>query len=168
MIDGKSGSLCINGVVLVTTYILLPLSILSEENLSTANLESLAALFHRHFSKQDGFRILSAVVMLLQMKDLLPGLPQRIAALFLLYEVYRSDGLSATPFTLFFAELLQPSMQDDRSQRGLPCGYGLSQVEVWFLSQLLATSIPRDVSTTVSIVTLLLPLIKFLITILAV
>ena len=129
------------------------LSILSEESLTTANLESLAALFHRHFSKQDGFRVLSTLVMLLQMRDLLPDPSQRVAALFLLYEVYRSDGLAANPFTLFFAELLQPSVQDDRAQRGLPCGYDLSQVEVWFLSQLLATSIPRDVSATVSIVT---------------
>ena len=115
--------------------------LLSEENLSACNLETLTATFHRQFAKHDSFRLLNGLVVLLQMRDLLPAPPQRLAAIFLLYEAYRADP-SPNPFSLFFTELLQPSVRTDE-------GSGLSPVEEWFLCQLLATSIPRDVSPSV-------------------
>ena len=86
-------------------------------------------------------------MMLLQMKDLLPSSAQRIAAIFLLYELYRSDSPSANPFAMFLVELLQPTIADDRTQQGLPCGHDLSTIELWFLSQLLNPSFPREVSS---------------------
>ena len=43
----------------------------------------------------------------------------------------------------FFAELLQPSVEDDRTN--LPCGHSLSAVEQWFLAQLLAPTLQREV-----------------------
>ena len=95
--------------------------------------------------KLDNFRVGSALVLLLQMKDLLPSPSQRIAAIFLLHELYRSDTTSANPFVSFFAELLQPSVEDDRAQMNLPCGHGLSAVEQWFLAQLLAPTLQREV-----------------------
>ncbi len=74
------------------------------------------------------------------MRDLLPAPPQRLAAIFLLYEAYRND-LSPNPFSYFFAELLQPREREEQPTSGL----GLSLVEEWFLGQLLATTTPRDV-----------------------
>ncbi len=116
--------------------------LLSEESLGICSLESLTAAFHRQYAKQDWFRVLNALVVLVQMRDLLPAPPQRLAALFLLYEAYRAD-LSLNPFSHFFAELLRPGVVvDDQPANGRT----LSAIEEWFLSQLLTTSIPRDVS----------------------
>ena len=67
--------------------------------------------------------------MLLQHKDLLPLPSQRIAAMFLLHELYRSDQTSANPFAQFFAELLQPQVEDDRMVAGTACEHSLSTVE---------------------------------------
>lgn len=120
-------------------------SLLGEENLKSNNLETLLSSYHRYFGKLDNFRVGSALVILLQMKDLLPSQTQRIAAVFLLHELYRSDTNSANPFVSFFAELLQPSIEDDRSQMNLPCGHSLSAVEQWFLAQLLAPTLQREV-----------------------
>lgn len=83
--------------------------------------------------------------MLLQEGDLLPLSSQRVAAIFLLYQLYRSDAVSANPFASFFIELLQPSVEDDRAALGLPCGYTLRPMERWFLAQLLTPSLPREV-----------------------
>lgn len=84
--------------------------------------------------------------MLLQHKDLLPLPPQRVAAMFLLYELYRSDQPSANPFAQFFVELLQPQVEDDRTVAGMACGHSLSTVEKWFLAHLLSSLAPKDVS----------------------
>ena len=120
-------------------------SLLAEENLRSCNLETLLSSYHRYFGKLDNFRVGSALTILLQMKDLLPSPAQRIAAIFLLHELYRSDTASANPFISFFAELLQPSVDDDRAQMNLPCGHGLSPIEQWFLAQLLAPTLQREV-----------------------
>ena len=120
-------------------------SLLAEENLQSCNLEALLSSYHRYFGKLDNFRVGSALTILLQMKDLLPSPAQRIAAIFLLHELYRSDTTSANPFISFFAELLQPSIEDDRVQMSLPCGHSLSSVEQWFLAQLLAPTLQREV-----------------------
>ena len=84
--------------------------------------------------------------MLLQHKDILPLALQRVAAMFLLYELYRSDQPSANPFAQFFVELLQPQVEDDRVVNGVSYGHTLSAVEKWFLAQLL-NSTPKDVRT---------------------
>ena len=120
-------------------------SLLAEESLRSCNLEALLSSYHRYFGKLDNFRVGSALTILLQMKDLLPSPAQRIAAIFLLHELYRSDTASANPFISFFAELLQPSVDDDRAQMNLPCGHGLSAIEQWFLAQLLAPTLQREV-----------------------
>ena len=120
-------------------------SLLAEDSLRSYNLETLLSSYHRYFGKQDNFRVGSALIILLQMKDLLPSSAQRIAAIFLIHELYRSDTTSANPFMSFFAELLQPSVEDDRSQMNLPCGHSLSTIEQWFLAQLLAPTLQREV-----------------------
>lgn len=45
--------------------------------------------------------------MLLQERDLLPQPAQRIAAVFLLLELYHSEPVSSNPFATFLAELLK-------------------------------------------------------------
>ena len=84
--------------------------------------------------------------MLLQHKDLLPLTSQRLAAIFLLHEFYRSDQPSGNPFALFFIELLQPNVEDDRMVAGVACGHSLSPIEKWFLAHLLTSLTPKDVS----------------------
>lgn len=122
------------------------LNLLSEDTVGGSSLEAIAASFHRHWNrKQDHFRVGNALMMLLQQRDLLPLSSQRIAAIFLLYEPYRSDSLSSNPFSAFFAELLQPSVEDDRASMGLPCGHSLGMVEKAFIIQLLTpSSVPRE------------------------
>lgn len=111
------------------------LNLLSDENMQSCNLESLVATYHRYFTRQDSYRVGSALVLLLRQRDLLPSPPQRLAALFLLHELYRSDSTSANPFTLFFVQLLQ----SNRDNNG-----GASSTEQWFLSQILSPSLPRE------------------------
>ncbi len=113
-------------------------SLLSEENMLACNLETLFSTYHRYFSRQDSFRVGSAIVLLLRMRDLLPGAAQRLAALALLHELYRSDSTSSNPFALFFVELLQPSLEGHN--------HGASLTERWFLAQIMAPTLPREVN----------------------
>ena len=90
---------------------------LSEENVigslssSAKTLEELTNNFYRNFSKSDNFRIGTALVLLIQERDLLPASCQRIAALYLLYDMFQPD-VYLNPFISFFIELLQPSTPD--------------------------------------------------------
>jgi hypothetical protein len=129
---------------LSTRDLLNVLKILSEANMSSSTLESVAASLRTYFAKPDYFRVGNALTMLLQHKDLLPLPSQRIAAMFLLYELYRSDQPSANPFAQFFVELLQPQVVDDRVVAGMECGHALSPVEKWFLAHLLTSQTPKD------------------------
>ena len=85
--------------------------------------------------------------MVLQHKDLLPLPSQRVAAMFLLHELYRSEQPNGNPFSQFFVELLQPQVVDDRTVVGVVCGHALSSVEKWFLAHLLSSPSPKDVSS---------------------
>lgn len=96
------------------------------------------AAYHRYFSRQDGFRVGSAVVLLLRMRDLLPSSPQRLGALFLLHELYRSDSTCSNPFALFFVDLLQSTIEEGQKQE-------VSLNELWFLAQILSPTLPREV-----------------------
>ena len=92
--------------------------------------------------------------MLLQHKDLLPLTSQRIAAIFLLHEFYRSEqSSSGNPFSQFFVELLQPHVEDNRTVAGMTCGHSLSHIEKWFLAHLLSSLTPKDVGYIIIVVT---------------
>ncbi len=106
----------------------------------SCSLENLVGLYHRHFSRQDNYRVGSALTLMLKLRDLLPSSAQRISALALLHELYRTDSFSSNPFCLFFAEMLQPTMEEGRSQ------VGVVSMERWFLAQILSPTFPREVS----------------------
>lgn len=123
------------------------LHLLSEDNVNhfSCTLEAVRGAFYRNFTRQDYFRVGTALTVLLQERDLLPQPAQRIAAVFLLLELYHSGPVSLNPFATFLAELLKPSIEDERAAVGLPCGHHLSPAEIYFVAELIQPSAPRDI-----------------------
>ena len=74
------------------------LSVLSEDKTATQTFEALASLLHHYFTKNDHFRVGMAMVLMLQNQDLLPHPTQRLAAVYLLYDMFRAEPISNNPF----------------------------------------------------------------------
>eukprot|EP00118_Oscarella_pearsei_P001288 m.7049 g.7049 ORF g.7049 m.7049 type:complete len:432 (+) comp17608_c0_seq1:29-1324(+) len=111
------------------------LTILTEEAMGAASLEIVASSFHRNFNRYDYFKIGSAIILLLTERDLLPGPAQRIGAIFLLYDMFKTDSISSHPFASFFGEMLSPD--------GEKPSLFATPAEKYFLAQIV-TAPPRD------------------------
>ncbi|XP_064479516.1 CCR4-NOT transcription complex subunit 11-like [Ornithodoros turicata] len=114
------------------------LSIIQEANLEKQTFESLGQTLHQSFTKQDHFRVSCALVLLLQQSDLIGGKCQRVAALYLLYEMYRTESVHMNPFINVFVHLLNP--MEETSGKKLEFAHIIPKLTVqekYFISQLL-------------------------------
>jgi len=117
--------------------------LLDEESITeNGSFENLASAFHHTVAKHDNFKVGCALVMLLQQPDLLPNPAQRIIAIFLLYEMYRTEPLASNPFAPVFIHLLNPA-EENLNVGGKKLEFAgqlpkISNAEKEFLSQLIA------------------------------
>lgn len=114
------------------------MTMLKEDSVASMPFENIGSTLQRiGFNKQDHFRVGSALVLLLQNQDQLPGPHQRLAAIYLLYDMYKSDPTASNPFAGVFVHLLQNSVSNNSEIIGgkLP---PISPSEKLFLSQLIS------------------------------
>jgi hypothetical protein len=104
-------------------------------------LLTLAENFNKTFTKPEHFRICTALALLLEHADLLPGVASRIGVLYLMYDVHKNGPLAANPFTSVFAKILEAVELGAGEGSGDP--YSLTACERHFLT-LLLTSGPKD------------------------
>lgn len=109
------------------------LTIITSEASLSSNLDAIALSFHKDFNRSEHFKVGMALMTLLQNKDLLENAPERIAALYLLFEMYRSESFSVNPFAPLFHTLVQDV---DNNSKASP--------EVYFIS-LITSPTARDV-----------------------
>ncbi|XP_071535842.1 CCR4-NOT transcription complex subunit 11 isoform X3 [Panulirus ornatus] len=115
--------------------------ILSEESTDSATLEQITHQIFQHFTREDFFKLGSALVFLLQQPDLLPSPSQRISAITILHELYRGEPPPNNPFLPVFINILHPP-DDVAKGTGKKLEYAgqlprISQPEIVFLSTLI-------------------------------
>ncbi|KAK7487850.1 hypothetical protein BaRGS_00020897 [Batillaria attramentaria] len=117
------------------------LVVLSEDATQTQTFEALSTSLHHYFDKKDFFKVGSAIVLLLQNPDLLPHPTQKLAAIFALYDMYRTEPVSANPFASVFVHLLNPPQEKgEKGQSELHWSIpAISPAERYFLSQLISS-----------------------------
>ncbi|XP_023222420.1 CCR4-NOT transcription complex subunit 11-like [Centruroides sculpturatus] len=118
------------------------LNVLQEEATEHQSFETLASTLHHHFGKSDYFHVGCAIVMLLQQADLLPSPYQRLTAIFLLYEMYRTEPITANPFASVFVHLLNPPEETmkgiNKKLEFIGALPKLNKAEKYFISQLIS------------------------------
>jgi len=118
------------------------LSVLSEDKTATQTFEALASLLHHYFLKNDHFRVGMAMVLMLQNQDLLPHPTQRLAAVYLLYDMFRAEPIANNPFGSVFIHLLNPPATTHENGKTRDLHWALpklSKPEKLFLSQLISS-----------------------------
>lgn len=125
------------------------MNLLSCVNVKTQTLESLSNNFHKKFDQSDYYKVGCSLILLLQ-QELLEKPEQRLAAIAVLYELYRGEPLANTPFANIFIHLLHPPEHPQPTNVGAPkLEYPgllreLSPAEKHFVAQLIA-DVPKDV-----------------------
>jgi len=116
------------------------LNIIEEEVVEKNTLENLCSRLHQSFTKQDHFKVGTALVTLLQQPDLLPKASQRLAVITFLYDMYKADHVSTNPFAPVFIHLLNPGEGFDPGELRFGCHQlpRLVPAERQFLTQLIA------------------------------
>jgi len=115
------------------------LNIIEEEVVEKSTLENLCSRLHQSFTKQDHFKVGTALVTLLQQPDLLPKPSQRLAVITFLYDMYKADHVSTNPFAPVFIHLLNPGEGFDPGELRFGCQLTrLVPAERQFLTQLIA------------------------------
>ncbi|XP_014775637.1 CCR4-NOT transcription complex subunit 11 [Octopus bimaculoides] len=119
------------------------LSVLSEDSTKSQTFDNLASTFHHYFQKADHFKVGMALVLLLQNRDLLPNPTQKLAAIFLLYEMYRNEPAANNPFAPVFVHLLKATPENqDVGQNDLHWAISpISASERYFLCQLISSPV---------------------------
>jgi len=111
------------------------LTVLDADNVAYQSVEALASQL-AVFNKQEYFKVGNALVMLLQNSDLLPSPTQRLAAVLLLYELFKPDPNNFHPFSSVFIHLL--NSDDLTAKQDLPMRLPeLTQPEKIYLSLLI-------------------------------
>jgi len=113
------------------------LTVLDADNVAYQSVEALASQL-AVFNKQEYFKVGNALVMLLQNSDLLPSPTQRLAAILLLYELFKPDQQNFHPFSSVFISLLNSEDSSATAKSDLPVHLPkLTQPEKIYLSQLI-------------------------------
>ncbi|RWS20968.1 CCR4-NOT transcription complex subunit 11-like protein, partial [Leptotrombidium deliense] len=139
------------------------LNVLSCDLTDHQTFETIANTFHSMLPKADSFKICSTIVLLLQhSSDLLPNVSQRLSAIFLLFECYKSDQFINNPFASVFMHLLNQdedlfanrdkmkesqeptacTSKKKKSSEGIGSLPKLSQREKIFIGQLITNAVP--------------------------
>ncbi|XP_075216078.1 CCR4-NOT transcription complex subunit 11 [Lycorma delicatula] len=92
--------------------------ILNEDNTETQSFDSIVTHLFQSFTKQDNFRVGTALVLFLQQPDLLPKPWQRLVTIVLLHELYRGDPIATNPFCSVFIHLLHPPEGTSKNASG--------------------------------------------------
>ncbi|CAD5117675.1 unnamed protein product [Dimorphilus gyrociliatus] len=84
------------------------LSVLSLDPVRCQTFETIASSLYQHFNKQDSYRIGTSLVLLLRNKDILKSIGQRLAAIYLLYDMYKNEAVAMNPFASVFVHMHSP------------------------------------------------------------
>ncbi len=103
------------------------LNLLSEES---KPFETLATTFHRTFNKTDHFKVGCALYFMLE-DSLIRQTSHKLAAFYILHDLYKTDQITNNPFLLVFLDSLQKQT--------------IEPVEKQFLIFLINSSYPKDV-----------------------
>ncbi|PAA89057.1 hypothetical protein BOX15_Mlig004161g2 [Macrostomum lignano] len=96
------------------------MSLLTLDQCANNTFENIGQQVQKYFTKQDGFKVGTALVLLLQNPDLLPNRMQQLVALYLLWELTRVDPPNVNPFQPAFVYAMRSDENDTRHFR-VPC-----------------------------------------------